>query len=158
MPSLVTLDRLAAQTPDGRTLFDNLTLTFGAERTGLVGRNGVGKTTLLTLIAGERAPASGALTVQGRIGVLRQNLQPDPSARVVDLMDLAGPLATLRRIGDGRGTDDDLDAADWGLETRLDAALTDVGLAGLDLDRPASTLSGGQITRVALAGLVARGA
>ena len=155
MSSLVTLDRLGAQTPDGRRLFENLTLTFGAERTGLVGRNGVGKTTLLQMIAGERAPGAGGLTVQGRVGMLRQSLQADPGARVADLLGLAGPLARLRRIADGQGTAEDLDAADWTLEARIEAALADVGLAGLDLARPASSLSGGQITRVALAGLVA---
>jgi ATPase subunit of ABC transporter with duplicated ATPase domains len=40
------------------------------------------------------------------------------------------------------------------LESRLDTALADVGLAGLDLDRPASSLSGGQVTRASLAGLL----
>jgi ATPase subunit of ABC transporter with duplicated ATPase domains len=156
MPALVTLDRLAAQTPDGRTLFENLTLTFGPELTGLVGRNGVGKTTLLQLIAGERAPSAGALTVQGRVGLLRQTVQPLPGARVEDVLDLGEPLARLRRIAEGQGTGEDLDAADWGLQSRLEAALAEVGLPHLDLDRPAASLSGGQVTRVALAGLLAR--
>ena len=156
MSCLVTLDRLAAQTPDGRPLFENLTLTFGAERTGLVGRNGVGKTTLLQIIAGQRAPSAGSLAVQGRIGLLRQTVKVEPGARVADLLDLGEPLARLRRIADGQGTGEDLDAADWGLQSRLDAALAQVGLPDLDLDRPAASLSGGQVTRAALAGLVAR--
>nr|MEA2797281.1 hypothetical protein [Phenylobacterium sp.] len=156
MPSLLTLDRLAAQTPDGRPLFENLTLTFGSERTGLVGRNGVGKTTLLQIIAGEREPSAGALAVQGRVGLLRQTVQVEPGARVVDLLDLGEPLARLRRIAEGQGSGDDLDAADWGLQARLEAALAQVGLPDLDLDRPAASLSGGQVTRAALAGLLAR--
>ncbi|MDZ4320852.1 MAG: ATP-binding cassette domain-containing protein, partial [Phenylobacterium sp.] len=48
----VTLDRLTASTPDGRRLFENLTLALGAERTGLVGANGAGKSTLVRLILG----------------------------------------------------------------------------------------------------------
>ena len=40
--ALVTLNSVAARTPDGRGLFDNLTLAFGRERTAVVGRNGVG--------------------------------------------------------------------------------------------------------------------
>ncbi|HEX4711951.1 ABC-F family ATP-binding cassette domain-containing protein [Phenylobacterium sp.] len=155
MSSLVTLDRLAAQTPDGRPLFENLTLTFGAERTGLVGRNGVGKTTLLQIIAGERAPSAGAVALQGRIGLLRQTVQAPPGARVEDLLALGEPLARLRRIAKGQGTGEDLDAADWGLQSRLGAALAHVGLPDLDLDRPAASLSGGQVTRVTLAGLLA---
>ena len=35
MPAFVTLDSLSAKTPDGRSLFANLTLAFGPERTGL---------------------------------------------------------------------------------------------------------------------------
>jgi len=155
MPRFATLDGLSYVTPDGRSLFDNLTLAFGAERTGLVGRNGVGKTTLLQLIAGELAPAAGAVTVRGRVGVLRQALQPPPGASVADLLGLAEPLARLARITDGQGSEDDLAEADWGLEARLDAALAEVGLAGLALDRPAASLSGGQVTRVSLAGLLA---
>ena len=50
--AFVTLTGVAARTPDGSTLFDTLTLAFGAERTGVVGRNGVGKSTLLRLISG----------------------------------------------------------------------------------------------------------
>jgi ATPase subunit of ABC transporter with duplicated ATPase domains len=41
MPAFITLDSVRADTPDGRVLFDNLNLAIGAERIGLVGRNGV---------------------------------------------------------------------------------------------------------------------
>ena len=68
MPS-VTLSKLTYTGPDGHTLFSNLDLSFGTGRTGLVGRNGVGKTTLLRLITGELTPASGTVSVAGRIGV-----------------------------------------------------------------------------------------
>ncbi len=52
----ITLTGLSAAAPDGHSLFNNLDLSFGPERTGLVGRNGTGKTTLLELIAGSREP------------------------------------------------------------------------------------------------------
>src|SRR3954451_7731712 len=122
MPAFVTLDSLSAKPPDGRSLFETLTLAFGPERTGLVGRNGVGKTTLLRLILGELAPAAGTVSVRGRLGVLRQAVQPPPGATVADLRGLAEPLARLRRITDGEGTEDDLADADWDLEPRLETA------------------------------------
>src|SRR5438128_820743 len=128
--SFVTLDGLSFASPDGKSLLDNLTLTFGAERTGLVGRNGVGKTTLLRLILGELTPAAGSVTVRGRVAVLRQALAPAPGATVADLMGVAEPLARLARIAAGQGSGDDLAEADWTLEARLDAALADVDLAG----------------------------
>ena len=153
--TFVTLDGLSYASPDGKALFDNLTLTFGPERTGLVGRNGVGKSTLARLILGELAPSAGGVSVRGRIGVLRQALVPPAGVSVAGLMGVAPDLARLARIARGEGSEDDLAEADWGLEARLEAALADVGLAGLDLDRPAASLSGGQVTRAGLAGLLA---
>lgn len=148
----VTLDHLAARTPDGRLLFENLTLALGAERTGLVGANGAGKSTLVRLILGEASPAAGAVSVSGRIGVLRQRAGP-PEGRVADLLGLAEPLARLSRIAAGTAPPEDLDLADWTLEPRLAAVLQRMGLGGLDLTRPAASLSGGEATRAALAGL-----
>ena len=154
MSAFVTLDSVSFRLPDGRTLFDTLTLALGPERTGLVGRNGTGKSTLLKLISGELAPASGTVAVRGRIGVLRQS--PGPEETVAQLCGCAEELARLARIEAGAGDEEDFNLADWDLEARLAAALAEVGLAGLDLERPAATLSGGQITRAALAGLIAQ--
>jgi ATPase subunit of ABC transporter with duplicated ATPase domains len=155
MSSFITLDGLTYRTPDGRILFDNLTLSFGAERAGLVGRNGVGKSTLIRLMLGEIAPASGSVTARGRVGVLRQAVAPPPGARVADVLGLAEPLARLARIEAGEGSEIDFAEADWMLEARLAEALVQVGLAGLHPERPAASLSGGEATRVALAGLIA---
>ncbi|MCJ9754235.1 ATP-binding cassette domain-containing protein, partial [Neorhizobium sp. BETTINA12A] len=84
MPS-ITLANLSWSTPDGRPLFSNLNLSFGPERAGLVGRNGVGKTTLLKLITGELSPASGTVSVSGSLGVLRQSVQVAPDETIADL-------------------------------------------------------------------------
>jgi ATPase subunit of ABC transporter with duplicated ATPase domains len=155
MSPLITLDGLSFQSPDGRPLLDNLTLAFGAERTGLVGRNGVGKTTLIKLMLGELAPSAGAVTLRGRVGVLRQTLALPPDATVADRLGVADALARLARIEAGTCDETDLAEADWTLEARLAQALAQVGLAGLDPARPAASLSGGEATRAALAGLLA---
>ena len=154
MQSLITLDGLAYRSPDGRTLFENLTLAFGRERTGLVGRNGVGKTTLARLIVGELDPAAGSVTVIGRVASLSQAVSPPSGASLGDLLGVAEPLAALERIERGEGTDADLETADWLLPARLDAALARMGLAGMELGRPAVALSGGQVTRARMAGLL----
>ncbi len=153
MPAFVILESVAAVTPDGRALFDNLTLAFGRERTGLVGRNGVGKSTLLRLVAGEAEPAAGSIARTGTIGVLRQALQPPPGASLADLLGVADELARLDRIERGEGRAADLADADWLLPARMGEALEAVGLDAPP-GRAAAELSGGQATRAALAALL----
>jgi ATPase subunit of ABC transporter with duplicated ATPase domains len=152
--ALVTLDRVAARTPDGHTLFSDLSLAFGRERTGLVGRNGAGKTTLLRLLTGLAKPAEGAVSRAGKVGWLKQRREPRPGESVLDLLGAGPAMAIVRRVLAGEGEAEDLAAADWTLESRIGAALADVGLPGLDPERPAATLSGGEQTRVRLAALL----
>ena len=129
MLPFITLDGLSARAPDGRVLFDNLTLALAGERTGLVGANGFGKTTLVRLILGELTPAAGAVTRRGRFGVLRQSLAPPPGATVADLLDISDDLVRLQRIERGEGTDKDFDLARWDLTADIDVALPPSGLA-----------------------------
>ena len=154
MLPFITLDGLTFRAPDGRTLFENLTLAFGRERTGLVGANGCGKTTLIGLMLGELAPAAGAVSLRGRIDVLRQSLAPPQGACLADLLEASAPLARLDRIDRGEGSEADLADADWSLPARLEAALAEVGLDGLELTRSATSLSGGEATRAHLARLL----
>ena len=83
--ALVTLDRVAAQTPDGNTLFSGLSLAFGRERTGIVGRNGAGKTTLFRLIKKELALEGGEISMpsRARIGGVAQEV-PSSSTSLLD--------------------------------------------------------------------------
>ncbi len=151
--ALVTLNSVAARTPDGRGLFDNLTLAFGRERTAVVGRNGVGKTTLLRLVAGLAEPAEGVISRAGTVGWLAQAQTPTDDETVADTLGVAAPLAILYRVLAGEGSLDDMAEADWTLEERMQAALAEVGLADLALDRRTADLSGGEQTRLRLAGL-----
>ena len=154
MPSFVTFAGLGYRTPDGQSLFSDLNLAFGRERTGLVGRNGAGKSTLLKLMLGEIAPSEGVVSRAGRLGMLRQAVKPPPGARVRDLLGVAAALDRLARIERGEASDVDLAEADWTLAPRLDETLATVGLPGLDPERPAASLSGGEATRVALGALL----
>ncbi len=103
MPASISLSNLSWSTPDGRTLFTDLSLQFGPVRTGLVGRNGTGKTTLLKLIGGALSPARGAVQAEARIAMLRQRVQPAPGETIAALFDAEAPLALSRRGGGGPG-------------------------------------------------------
>ncbi|NEU94949.1 ABC-F family ATP-binding cassette domain-containing protein [Bradyrhizobium uaiense] len=152
MPASIALSNLTLSAPDGRVLLSNIDFNFTPERTGLVGRNGVGKTTLLDLIAGRRTPQSGAVSVQGRIGMLHQTVQMAPDECVIDLFDARHTLAALRRAEQGLAATEELADVDWTLDTRIAAALARVGLNDV-LDAPLAMLSGGQATRARLAAL-----
>jgi len=152
MSSCLTLDSLSLATPEGNTLFDNLTLSLGREAVGLVGRNGCGKSTLLKAIAGDLTPARGQIGVHGRAAMLQQRF--DETETVAHALGVQTDLARLARITAGDGTAEDFDAADWTLEARLEKALAGTGLAGVDTARKIATFSGGERTRIGLARLL----
>ncbi|HHV70745.1 MAG TPA: ABC-F family ATP-binding cassette domain-containing protein, partial [Ochrobactrum intermedium] len=74
MSSLLTLQDVSFVTADGRTLFESVNFSVTAGRIGLVGRNGVGKSTLLRIMSGMLLPTNGSVTATGSIGMLRQNI------------------------------------------------------------------------------------
>jgi len=154
MSALITLDTVSAATPDGRLLFDNLTLSIGRERTGLIGRNGVGKSTLLGILSGALKPGGGDVSWTGRVAVLPQDPTVAPQACLADLLGVGAGLERLDRIEAGQGDETDFAEADWTLPARIETALADVGLGPLEPQRAASSLSGGEATRAALAGLL----
>jgi ATPase subunit of ABC transporter with duplicated ATPase domains len=151
---IVALHSVDLATPDGQPLLHNLDLTFGNDRAGLVGANGIGKSTLLRVIAGEQPPAAGTVERTGRVAFLRQAVRPAEGETVADLLGIRDALARLRRLESGSGSLLDAAEADWLIESRLEAALAEVGLTGLPIDRLLTTLSGGERTRAALAGLL----
>ena len=59
----LALDSASFILPDGRTLLSGLTEQFDTRHTGLVGRNGVGKSVLAQLLAGNLAPRRPGLKV-----------------------------------------------------------------------------------------------
>ncbi|MHB1313541.1 MAG: ABC-F family ATP-binding cassette domain-containing protein [Gemmatimonadaceae bacterium] len=162
MPSLpATAPQLAAhglsfRLPDGRTLFDNLTLGFGRELTGLVGANGAGKSVLARTLAGELAPTAGRVTRSARLGWLPQDFHVNAGATLAEALGVARRLGSLERLAAGGGTAHDLETVGdaWDLPSRVARTLETFGLGHLAWDRPLGTLSGGEATRLGLARIV----
>lgn len=150
MPS-ITLSQINWSTPDGRAVLSDLDLQFQPEHTGIIGRNGVGKSTLLRLLTGELTPTAGHIAIDGSIAILRQTVQVEAGESIADLFGATTGLALLRKAEAGEASVDEIAEADWTLEARIEAALADVGLPVLPETR-LTMLSGGQRTRAALAG------
>jgi ATPase subunit of ABC transporter with duplicated ATPase domains len=142
--------------PDGTPLFADLTFTVPGGRTGLVAPNGAGKSTLLKLIAGECRSTAGTVTVDGTLGYLPQTLPFSgfgADRTVADVLGVAPVIAALDALAAGDASEEVFAAIgdDWGVEERLRAQLDRLGQAGLGMDRPLGSLSGGEVVSVGLA-------
>jgi ATP-binding cassette subfamily F protein 3 len=165
----------------GHTVLDQVSFQLDrGERLCLIGNNGAGKTTLLRLIMGSEKPDSGTITMAGTVicGYLPQSLpagtSPDEqswvSPEIRQLETAMHQAEQAMAIQGDRQPDDpairtllaqyaDLTAryeAAGGYEHRhlMEEALGGLGLTGDILERPLSTLSGGERMRVALARLI----
>jgi ATPase subunit of ABC transporter with duplicated ATPase domains len=150
---------------DGAPLFDALSFTLDdGARAGLVGVNGVGKTTLLRLLAGADRPDRGAVAAGAadRVGYLPQDVL-DPRATIDDLLRRAlGEVWELRVALDSALARGDLEAygdaqerfealGGWTLEARLDEARRRLEIEHLDRATRLGRLSGGEAARCLLA-------
>ncbi|MEW9552744.1 ABC-F family ATP-binding cassette domain-containing protein [Nonomuraea sp. NPDC050783] len=153
MPFTIVADRVSFAWPDGTRVLDELDAAFPAGRTGLIGVNGTGKSTLLKIIAGELAPRSGSVTVSGEVGYLPQNVPLVATRTVSDLLEISGKRAALHAIESGDVAEEHFATIgdDWDVEERARAELDRLGLARVGLDRTVGTLSGGETVMVALA-------
>lgn len=151
----VVLDGLTYTWPDGTTVLDAVSGTFGRGTTGLVGANGVGKSTLLHLVLGRLTPTGGSVTVDGSVAHLDQFVHRLPDATVADLLGVRATVDALAAIESGSTRQAHFDAVgdDWDVHERAAADLAGVGLDTIGLDRPLSTLSGGEVVLAALVGL-----
>jgi ATPase subunit of ABC transporter with duplicated ATPase domains len=160
----------------GQTVLDGVSLTVGSETClGVVGPNGVGKSTLLQLLAGQLEPADGGVVrvdpPTATVGYLSQEHDHDARETVRDALyrrtGAAAAEAEMTRaaaaLGDGRPQAEDdyatalaryesLGAADF--EARLAGVLEQVGLPASMAERSSGALSGGQEARVALAAIL----
>ena len=141
-------------------------------RIGLVGPNGVGKSTLLRVLAGIEEPDAGAVRRSPpdlRVGYLPQEPDARPDETLLSYLerrtgvgDAARRMDALaaRLAGDPELAADHAAALDSflalggsDLETRAAATCADLGLAA-DLSQPTGRLSGGERARAALAAIL----
>jgi ATP-binding cassette subfamily F protein uup len=128
-----------------------------AERVGLIGRNGAGKSSMLKILGGLEKPDDGTLQLQQnlRIAYVAQEPVLDPEATIFQAASagVAGVIALIEQYTHGEGDLDSLQSAieaqdGWNWEQRVTETLHRLHL---EADALVNTLSGGTKKRVALA-------
>ena len=161
-------------------ILDGVSFTVnGADRLGLVGPNGCGKTTLLDIIAGKQQADAGSVhfsTPDVRIAYLEQALTYAPGqtagqviiaaqgalAEAQQRMNTLGSqlaharperqIALLNEYAEAQSRFESLGG--YEVMHQMQAILDGLGLHGIDVDTPVETFSGGQKTRLGLACLL----
>ena len=109
------LTDVAYALPGGWTLFEGVTFRVPeGEHAGLIGANGIGKTTLLRMIAGELEPTEGVVRVDGRVGLMRQFIGSEAHPTTVREFALAYSDPQVREAARRLATAEERLAADQG--------------------------------------------
>lgn len=160
----------------GNVLFDNISLEINSnEKVALIGRNGVGKTTLIKMILNEITPDSGEIFIfrQAKVGYLSQKIIESTDNTLIEeclipfkdivkieneLHELALSLETdhselaLKKYSDKEH--EFLINGGYDYLTKIDMLLTKFGFKKEEYDRVIESFSGGEKTRIAFAKLL----
>jgi ATPase subunit of ABC transporter with duplicated ATPase domains len=174
----IDVNNVSLMLPDGRPLLDEVSFRVGdGAVSALIGANGAGKSTLLKIIRGEVAADSGAITVDGGLGVMDQfigHLRDDSTVRDL-LISVARPAvahaaraldaaeealidedSTARQMAYATALADYGDAGGYDQETVWDQCT--MAAVGIPFERAkyraVTSLSGGEQKRLALEALL----
>lgn len=142
--------------PDKDVLFRDVNFVINkGEKIALIGNNGSGKSTLMRLIAGQLLPSEGQIICREPVWYVPQHFGQFEEQTVAQALRIDCKLRALHAILQGEVSDHTLTVLgdDWELEERAIAALSAWGLAGISLSQQMHLLSGGEKTRVFLAGI-----
>jgi ATPase subunit of ABC transporter with duplicated ATPase domains len=169
----VAVSNLAYAHPGGDLLFSDVSFRLApGGHAGLVGTNGVGKSTLLKILVGELTPDEGDCAVGGLVGYMPQDVGVRDGERTVRALLLSLAPRSLRQAGESMLVlEAQLEAGDPSAGIKLGEAIADWStLGGYELegqwdaacrriigvsfaevaDRPARTLSGGERKQLVL--------
>ncbi|RDL43533.1 hypothetical protein DN730_14460 [Marinomonas piezotolerans] len=150
---MLVVSDLSFALPNGNVLFSHISFSCTAGVTALVGRNGIGKSTLLECIN----PQQNGVSITGTYQLLQQSASDEVNnhQRVIDALHLGSYYDALERIEVGTPRDSDIDFLEhhWDVRERAQTWLDQAGLS-VRLEQTMHQLSGGQRTKLHLIGLL----
>lgn len=152
----ISIQQISYIHPDKEILFSDLNFSISkGQKLGLVGNNGCGKSTLLQIIAGQLSPSSGVIVHPDDLYYIPQHFGQYDSLTIAQALQIECKQQALHAILTGDTSTENFTILndDWNIEERSIAALNLWGLGQFPLSHPMSLLSGGEKTRVFLAGM-----
>lgn len=153
---MLTFRNLSYIHPNKDLLFSDLHLTVNAhQKMALIGPNGAGKSTLLKIIAKELQPSGGQIHLETLPYYIPQVFGQFNHLTLAQALQIEDKLNAIKKILEGDTSEENFKQLndDWTIEDRCREALSYWHLSDLDLSQKMGTLSGGQKTKVFLAGI-----
>lgn len=148
----ISLIDVAYRLPDSETLFSDVSAVFSdAQKTAVIGDNGVGKTTLLKIILGELMPFSGMVKRHASIDVIPQDIHAIYGS-VAEVLGISNKIEAIKKVEKGDASVDlfEVIGNDWDIEQRA-IDIFDMFNINHRLDDDFSLLSGGEKQKTLIA-------
>lgn len=153
---MLTAQNISYIHPDKELLFENITFSISKQdKVALIGNNGSGKSTFLKVLAGILPPAAGVLRYSSTPYYVPQHFGQFNDLTVAGALHIEKKLEALREILNGNVSEKYMTLLneDWTIEERCQKALAYWGIQDIPLTEKMNKLSGGEKTKVFLAGI-----
>ena len=142
--------------PDGKFIFKNISFSISPKsKCALVGANGCGKSSLISMLAGKATSAEGDITLGNTPYIVPQHFGQYNELTVGEVLGISDKLSALHSILSGNYSEKDFEILgdDWTIEDNVRKALDSWDLTHINCDMQLGSLSGGEKTKVFLAGI-----
>lgn len=154
---MISVQNLTYSHQNKDTLFENINFSCqDSDKVALIGNNGTGKSTLLKIIAGVLEPSKGKVICSSKPYYVPQHFGQYNNCTIAAALQIEQKLIALKSILDGNFSEEKqkILGDDWTIEERSKEALTFWGLQDFPLTLEMNKLSGGEKTKIFLAGIL----
>ncbi|WP_300965765.1 ABC-F family ATP-binding cassette domain-containing protein [uncultured Muribaculum sp.] len=152
----IIVNNLSYVLSDGTYIFNDISFSIAPKsKCAFVGANGCGKSSLMNILSGSITPAKGEIFLSDKPYMVPQHYGQFNLMTVAEVLDIKNKLDALHSIISGNTSENNFDTLgdDWNIEDRLRNALDKWGLVHISYDSQMNNLSGGEKTKVFLAGI-----